>query len=56
MRLIYPSHILSPTREIKILQKVYKDKKFRDRMIIKAIWGKPVNKQFKKLHFRKIGV
>ena len=56
MRLFYPSNILSCTEEIKLLQKDFKNKSFLQRMIIKALWGKKVNKQFKRLHFRRIGL
>ena len=56
MRLFYPSNVLTPSEEIKILQKDFKNKSFLQRMIIKALWGKKVNKQFKRLHFKRIGL
>jgi len=46
---------VTPTEEIKIFRK-FKNEKFKQRMIVKALLGKKVNKQFKKIHFRKLGL
>jgi hypothetical protein len=52
----YPSFILTSTKEIKILRKQFKNQKIIDRLIIKALFGKKINKEFKRRHFKKIGI